>query len=56
MKYLPILKIIIQIDRCLDMLDNIPTSNDDQKKGVYIIRHALKQPAMQIAINAGAGM
>jgi chaperonin GroEL len=39
--------------RCLDVLDNIPFTNDDQKKGVDIIRFALKQPMMQIAKNAG---
>ena len=39
--------------RCLDILDNVPVANDDQKRGVDIIRHALTQPMLQIAKNAG---
>ncbi len=39
--------------RCLDVLDNVPVANEDQKKGVDIIRHALVQPMLQIAKNAG---
>ena len=39
--------------RCLDVLDNVPVANEDQKKGVDIIRHALTQPMLQIAKNAG---
>merc|ERR1711963_311314 len=30
--------------RCLSVLEDLPTANDDQRKGVDIIRHALKQP------------
>ena len=37
------------------MLDDIPTSNEDQKKGVDIVQFALKQPTMTIALNAGDG-
>ena len=43
----------VALIRCLDALDNVPVSNDDQKKGVEIIRHALIQPLLQIAKNAG---
>merc|ERR1712088_895829 len=39
--------------RCLDVLDSVPVANEDQKKGVEIIRHALTQPMNQIAKNAG---
>ena len=39
--------------RCIDILDSVPAANDDQKKGVEIVRHSLKQPMMQIAKNAG---
>merc|ERR1711944_299800 len=39
--------------RCPDVLDSVPVANEDQKKGVEIIRHALAQPMNQIAKNAG---
>jgi len=39
--------------RCLDVLDSVPVANEDQKKGVEIIRHALTQPMLQISKNAG---
>ena len=39
--------------RCLDVLDSLPTANSDQARGVQIVRHALKQPCHQIALNAG---
>ena len=39
--------------RCIDGLDNIVVANEDQKKGVDIIRHALTQPMLQISKNAG---
>ena len=39
--------------RTLPVLDDISASNDDIKKGVEIIKHALKQPCHQIAKNAG---
>ena len=35
------------------MLDKLPIANEDQKKGVEIVRHALKQPCYTIADNAG---
>merc|ERR1719340_274630 len=44
----------VALVRCLEVLDNVAVANEDQKKGVDIIRHALKQPTMKIAENAGA--
>ena len=44
-----------QFYRCLNVLEDLPTGNDDQKKGVSIVQFALKQPTMKIAENAGAG-
>ena len=41
--------------RCLNVLEDLPTANDDQKKGISIVQFALKQPTMKIAENAGAG-
>ena len=41
--------------RCLSVLEDLPTANDDQKKGISIVQFALKQPTMKIAENAGAG-
>merc|ERR1712228_664688 len=43
----------VALIRCLDALDNVSVTNEDQKKGVEIIRHALIQPLLQIAKNAG---
>ena len=43
----------VALIRCLDALDNVSVTNEDQKKGVDIIRHALSQPMLQIAKNAG---
>merc|ERR1711992_116205 len=43
----------VALVRCLDALDNVPIANEDQKKGVDIIRHALTQPMLQISKNAG---
>ena len=39
--------------RCIPMLDALAVKNEDQKKGVEIVRHALKQPCFTIASNAG---
>ncbi len=39
--------------RCLEVLDAVPATNEDQKKGVEIVRHAIKQPTFTIAKNAG---
>ena len=46
---------IYTLHRCLNVLDDIPIINEDQKKGVDIVQFALKQPTMTIAQNAGAG-
>ena len=43
----------VALIRCLDSLDTVIVANDDQKKGVDIIRHALIQPLYQIAKNSG---
>ena len=43
----------VALIRCLDSLDTVIVANDDQKKGVDIIRHALIQPLHQIAKNSG---
>merc|ERR1712177_175890 len=34
----------VALVRCLEVLDNVAVANEDQKKGVDIIRHALTQP------------
>lgn len=39
--------------RCLDVLDGVNAVNADMKRGVDIVRHALRQPCYQIAENAG---
>merc|ERR1712080_340892 len=39
--------------RCLSVLDTLVPKNEDQKKGIDIVKYALKQPLMQIATNAG---
>merc|ERR1712183_294332 len=39
--------------RCLPVLNTLVPVNEDQKKGIDIIKHALRQPLMQIATNAG---
>ena len=39
----------------MSVLEDLPTTNDDQKKGISIVQFALKQPTMKIAENAGAG-
>ena len=45
----------ISLFRCLSVLEDLPTNNDDQRKGVNIVQYALRQPTMKIAENAGAG-
>merc|ERR1712173_20931 len=39
--------------RCLPTLDGIEIANEDQKKGVEIVKYALTRPLFQIATNAG---
>merc|ERR1719420_1755235 len=38
--------------RCIDILDKVPVANEDQKKGVEILRVAMQKPTRQIAENA----
>merc|ERR1719369_2038698 len=39
--------------RCLPVLDTLVPKNEDQKKGIDIVKYALKQPCFTIATNAG---
>ncbi|KHJ42381.1 chaperonin GroL [Trichuris suis] len=39
--------------RCLNVLDQLKPTNDDQKRGIEIVRKAIRQPCMTIAKNAG---
>lgn len=39
--------------RSIKALDKVPTTNEDQKTGVEIVRRALRMPCMTIAKNAG---
>merc|ERR1719315_209725 len=39
--------------RCISVLDKMVPVNEDQKKGIAIVKHALKQPCYTIAANAG---
>ncbi|MBT5248883.1 MAG: chaperonin GroEL [Bacteroidetes Order II. Incertae sedis bacterium] len=39
--------------RVLDSLENVETSNEDQRIGVAIVRRALEEPLRQISANAG---
>ena len=34
--------------RCLPVLDNLGIANEDQKRGVDIVKHALKQPCFTV--------
>ncbi len=38
--------------RCLPILDDLEASNSDQKRGIEIVRHALKQPCYQVRVFA----
>ena len=39
--------------RCLNELDSVQSSNDDEKAGIEILRKAMEEPLKQILINAG---
>ena len=39
--------------RCIAILDGVNTTNEDQKRGVDIVRQAIRMPCWQIASNAG---
>merc|ERR1712240_598925 len=43
----------VALIRCLNVVDTLVPKNEDQRKGIDIIKYALKQPLMQIATNAG---
>merc|ERR1711872_67177 len=43
----------VALIRCLPAINNVTADNDDQKKGIEIVKYALKQPLYQIATNAG---
>jgi hypothetical protein len=40
-------------NRCLPVLDSLKPANEDQRKGIEIVKYALKQPCFTIAQNAG---
>ena len=39
--------------RCLDAVAGVTADNEDQKKGIAILKYALTRPLYQIADNAG---
>ena len=39
--------------RCNKSLDSVTTANEDQQKGVELVRRALRKPCQTIAENAG---
>ena len=39
--------------RCTPTLDSITASNEDQQKGVDLVKHSLPVPCETIAVNAG---
>jgi len=39
--------------RCVQSLDGVTTSNEDQQKGVELVRRAVRKPCQTIAENAG---
>lgn len=39
--------------RCVQCLDDVTTTNEDQQKGVELVRRALRKPCQTIAENAG---
>merc|ERR1712241_701331 len=43
----------VALIRCLPAVDAVTPENEDQKKGVEILKHALKQPCYTVAANAG---
>lgn len=43
----------VALIRCLPMLDSLIPENEDQKKGIDIVKYALTRPLFQIAENAG---
>merc|ERR1711872_748225 len=43
----------VALIRCLSSIDNLPLENEDQKRGIEIVKYALSRPLYQIADNAG---
>merc|ERR1719516_798415 len=43
----------VALIRCLPAIDNLTPENEDQKKGIEIVKYALTRPLYQIADNAG---
>merc|ERR1712117_426312 len=43
----------VALIRCLPAINNVTADNDDQKKGIEIVKYALTRPLYQIADNAG---
>jgi chaperonin GroEL len=43
----------VSLIRCIPALEKLKVENDDQQKGVDIIRRSLEEPARKIATNAG---
>jgi len=44
----------VALIRCLDVLENLKTFDDDEETGIDIIKRALEEPLRQIAENAGS--
>merc|ERR1712165_144994 len=43
----------VALVRCLDVLEGLTAKNEDQRKGIEIVKYALTRPLFQIATNAG---
>merc|ERR1712002_450433 len=43
----------VALIRCLDVVEGLTAKNEDQKKGIEIVKYALTRPLFQIATNAG---
>merc|ERR1712198_302820 len=43
----------VALIRCLDVVESLSAKNEDQRKGIEIVKYALSRPLYQIATNAG---
>merc|ERR1719431_275466 len=43
----------VALIRCLDVVEGLTAKNEDQRKGIEIVKYALTRPLFQIATNAG---
>merc|ERR1712042_246382 len=43
----------VALIRCLPAIDSLSAKNEDQRKGIEIVKYALSRPLYQIATNAG---